>query len=67
MFFEEVMLEEAKKQQREKDKAEEDFLRSLGINEGNAHECTIYRRLGDDKIISVKLRDKILYGEKTRC
>lgn len=66
MFFEEVILEEAKKQQREKDKAEEDFLRSLGINEENAHECTIYRRLGDDRIISVKFRDKILYGEKTR-
>jgi hypothetical protein len=67
MFFEEVMLEKAKKQQRQKDKAEEDFLRSLGVNEENAHECTIYRRLGDDRIISVKLRDKFLLGEKTRC
>jgi hypothetical protein len=67
MFFEEVMLEEAKKQQRQKDKAEEDFLRSLGINEENAHECTIYRRIGDDRIIAVRLRDKFLLGEKTRC
>jgi hypothetical protein len=67
MINEEVMLEEAKKQQRQKDKDEEDFLRSLGVNEENAHECTIYRRLGDDRIISVKLGDKFLYGEKTRC
>lgn len=67
MFFKEVMLEKAKKQQRRKDRNEEGFLRSLGINEENAHECTIYRRIGDDQIISVKLRDKFLYGEKTRC
>ena len=60
MINEEVMLEEAKKQQRQKDKAEEDFLRSLGINEENAHECTIYRCLWNDQIIAVKLRDKFL-------
>ena len=67
MFFEEVMLEEAKKQQRQKDKDEEDLLRSLGINEENAHECTIYRSAWNDQIIAVRLGDKFLLGEKTKC
>jgi hypothetical protein len=57
------MIEEVRKRQREKDKQEEDFLRSLGVNEANAHECTIYRSAWDDKIIAVMRGDEFLVGD----
>jgi len=61
------MLKMAKEKQEQKNEREEKFLRSLGVNEANAHECIIYRSQWNGEIISVRLGDKFLFGEKTKC
>jgi hypothetical protein len=54
----------AKEKQEQKNEREEKFLRSLGVNEANAHECIIHRSQWNGEIISVRLGDKFLFGEK---